>query len=112
MSQTTNRSLPAKIFRVIRIYALYCVIAAIFASPVIDGLIVTNASAQSGPCGGVNVGDECKEGGICTEAPGGRTFFCAPVPEIPALFIPLFLALSIGSVYYIRRRQMGAYQAA
>lgn len=111
MSKPARKSLVYKTFRVVRIYAFYLVIATIFANPIMEGLAVRDASAQGGPCGGVNIGEPCPEGGTCQwvdpDNPGGASV-C--IPEIPALFIPLFIVLSIASVYYIRRRQMAAYQ--
>lgn len=85
-----SRFWTSRIGRGIKIYALLAVVMSILSVSASD-VLVTDASAE--PC--VNSGSE-------NPYPPG----CTPVPEIPTVMIPLFLLVSAGSFYMIRRRSL------
>ncbi len=78
----------AHFFRLVRIFVLLCIVSSIFSVSVGD-LLITDANARF--CG---PGDDPVTNG------------CTVAPEIPALLVPLFLLISAGSFYFIRRRSL------
>lgn len=93
--------------RGVQIIALLCVVSSTFNTP-IDKLLLDDAYA--GRCtvtGAYCVGNGECFGGICetdpSDGPGNGT---PNAPEMPALFLPLFLLASAGSFYAVRQRHL------
>lgn len=89
MKNIIPKKLSSRLKRGIRIYALVCVVASIV-SVSAGEVLMSDASAV--PC-------------IRTGYPAG----CTDAPEIPLAMIPLFLLVSAGGFYVVRRRSLIAH---
>lgn len=103
-----------------QVIALLCVINGIINRPV-DEVLISDAyaapncsipgttSCATGAGGPGNLDGVCI-GGVCVPDPTGPNPNTggggANAPEMPAAFLPLFLLLSAGSFYMVRRRSM------
>ncbi len=98
MKTITLKSLAPSLKRGVKIYALLCVVATILSFSASE-VLIDNAFACTS-------NSECRGGDVCVAG------ICAPptpAPEIPLAMIPLFLLMSAGGVYAIRRRSMLAH---
>lgn len=91
----------SRLGRFFKVYTLVCLIGLTMSVSIGDALIL-DAMAQvcsvREPCTG---GFTC-EAGICVPIGGGGGG--GNVPEMPTAFLPLFLLVSAGSFYMVRRR--------
>lgn len=88
--------------------AMLALIAGIFLSPA--ALYPKYLKAQTCPAGEQPCGQNAPPGKICVNgctAPAGG----ANVPEMPALLVPLFLAVGGGVAYRVRRKHLAQSQA-